>query len=191
MRPIVLAVFAVSLSAQPAAVEADLALRLRTAFERVPHAATRAQAEQSRDPLRAKLKHAIGFHRVRQSVRATLFPPPASSHPPPLLILLVPDCPSQAPSYAQRGFLAACFNQKQEPDLLAGITPQGRIQHDLARILTLEGIDRNRFVLVGQGPTATLAAALFPDFTHIVVDSPGIGNELIHGIANFADTQDL
>jgi len=90
MRPFALAAIAASIYAQTTAVEADLALRLRTAFEHIVHPATRAQAEQAREPFRAKLRHAIGIHRVSQSNSATLFPPPPSNHPPPLVILLVP-----------------------------------------------------------------------------------------------------
>ena len=185
------AVFVVSLHGQPTAVEADLALRLRTAFEQVLPAASRTQAEQSVEPLRSKLKKAIGIHRVSQTVRATLFAPSPGGQMYPLLILLNPECTSQAPAYAQRGFLTACLNQAQEPDLLAGITRQGRIQHDIARLLAMPGFDRNRIAVVGHGATPVIAAALFPQFTQVAVDSPSIAGELVHGIARFADSLEL
>jgi len=191
MRHFVFAVFLVTLHGQSAAVQADLALRLRTAYEQIPRAASRTQAEQSVNPLRSKLKQAIGIHRVSQVVRATLFSPSPAGHSYPLLLLLVPECTSQAPAYAQRGFLTVCVNQTQEPDLLAGITPQGRIQHDIARVLAMPGFDRNRMAVAGHGTTAVIAAALFPEFTQIAVEAPRIDSELIHGIANFADTLEL
>lgn len=191
MRFSIFASFVAALYGQPAAIEADVAFRLRSAFEQIPRPANRTQAEQSVEPLRAKLKHAIGLHRVSQAVRFTILAPSPLVAGPPLLILLVPECAAQAPVFARRGFLTVCVNQMQAPSFLAGITAQGRIQHDIARVLSMPNIDRSRIMLVGQGPAAVIAAALFPQFTQIAIDSPSIDGEAIHGIAHFADTLQL
>jgi dienelactone hydrolase len=51
-------------SAQQAAVLDDLEQRARTALERIPRAATKAEAEKARQPLRRRLEESLGFRRL-------------------------------------------------------------------------------------------------------------------------------
>jgi hypothetical protein len=183
---------------QPADILADLTQRFRASMEKIQRPATRVQAERVAATLRAKLKHAIGLHRVSQTVRVSLFPPAPSNLPVPALILLTPECASKATAYAQHGFLVACTEETglpNTPDLLAGITPQARTKNGVARtlqfLLEQPSVDRSRVMLVGEGPAATLAAGLFPEFARIALTNPGIGDSLVYGIARLAETRDI
>ncbi|MBI2686195.1 MAG: hypothetical protein HYX27_07755 [Acidobacteria bacterium] len=196
MKRFALVALAVSLAAQPAAVEMDLEARLRSAFDRVAHPVTRAQAEQVQESIRERLRLAIGIQRVSQPVRATAFFPEQS--PAPAVLLLRPDCEAQGREFVRRGIAAVCI-QAEAPastaDLLGGITPQGRVQNAVARVLrhltSRMEIDRGRIYLSGQGASGVIAAALFPEFARVVVDAPSIENTLIYGIAQFATVLDL
>lgn len=50
--------------AQQAAVLDDLEQRARTALERIPRAATKAEADRARQPLRRRLEESLGFRRL-------------------------------------------------------------------------------------------------------------------------------
>jgi hypothetical protein len=215
------------LEAQSSGVLDDLEQRAIAALDKSPHATTGAEVDRQRGLLRRRLEGSLKVGLIGQIDPATalLYLPKSSDVPAPAVVILRPhedpmSAESQvfAASLARLGFVVVSLDLRAHHNrldlLLSGVTPQGLLQNDvraaLQLLLTRSDVNKKRIGLAASGLTATIAAALNPQFSvvDIMDGSPDLrerikrfrvlgGNdapdpcELIPGLLSYAATEDL
>lgn len=179
------AVFTVAAArAQPAAILDDLGRRAQAAIDKLEHAHTTEELRASRQQIRSRLEQSLRWGSdmsPQGAVKATLHLPHTSGGRLPAVLHLRLHQNADAENYDQVlcavGVIVLSLDLRSEHDSL-GLLRQGTVPEQvfqravrgaLANLFSRSDVDRNRIGIVGSGFAVTVAAALNPEISAVVV----------------------
>ena len=212
--PLLLLIAVTVAAAQPSAVLNDLQHRAATALTRIPRAETWAQAVKYREFTKTRLRESLNVR--SDTASAFLYETRHRQTLSPAVVLIRPHEDPKQPAahhlpsaFTQLGFTVLEINAHGHHDNLRklpdGVVPQALIQADvqgaMAYLRSRPDVDPGRVALVGSTLSATLAAALNPEFAAIVLldGAPDFTSvlfkpdncDLVPGLLRYAATEEL
>jgi hypothetical protein len=176
----------------------DLQERLLASLRGIARAENKSQAESQGPGLRRELEARLGLRQLRPDgfSQANVFVPEHLNGPTPAILVLtargherIVDSTAFVSSSIRLGVIVMTLDvtegHKNLSGLYAGVPPQGWIQSEVRAALqylrSRADVDSKRIGLIGVGFLATVAAALNPDLSPVVIidGDPGLADEVV------------